>query len=113
MGFAYLIGASLVATSASFEADGSVTALSGVFPELCVAIWRAVGRGDHEAASRHEQQFMQLTRAVGLGHSMACLDVMFRHRGLGETICGHPISRLDDATARRVIDIVEASGVLT
>lgn len=112
LGFSYLIGAPLVATSAFMGADGSVTALSGIFPELCVATWKAALQGDHETASRCERQFMQLTSALGLGHTMSCLEAMFRHRGLGQSICGHPLAHLDDATAAKVIDIVRESGVL-
>jgi dihydrodipicolinate synthase/N-acetylneuraminate lyase len=112
LGFSYLIGAPMVAASAQMGADGSVTALSTVFPELCVAIWKAVKNGDHETATRGERQFMHLSAALGLGHFMSCLQVMFHHRGLGDRIVGHPISPLDDTTAARVIDIVRESGVL-
>ena len=110
--FSYLIGGSLVSTSAAMEADGSVTALSAVFPELCVATWKAVQEGNHVEAARYQRQITFLTTAFDRVHSVPATQVMCRHRGLGHCIAGHPFEPLDDTLEAQVLEIVKASGVL-
>ena len=110
--FSYLHGSALIGTGSALGADGFVTGLSGVFPELCVAAWNAGRSGDDGAAASLERQLIKLTAALEFGPQLACLEVMFRHRGLGERISAHPQSRLDAEKARKVIEAVEESGAL-
>lgn len=112
VGFSYLVGATLFTSAADLGADGCVTGISGMFPELCVSAWEAAAQGDHVAAARFQKQFMILSEALQLGHYMSCLEVMYRHRGLGQYITAHPIPRLDETTAARVIEAVKSSGAL-
>ncbi len=112
LGFSYLHGTTLVATATALGADGLVTGLAGVFPELCVAAWNAARTGDDEAAARAERQLIELTAALECGPALACLEVMLRHRGWGDCMSAHPQVRLDAATAACIIDAVEASGAL-
>ena len=112
LGFSYLLGSSMIASAAALGADGVVMGLSGVFPELCVAAWTAARAGDDAAAARCERQLMELTAALEFGPALACLEVMCEHRGLGEQISAHPQSRLDPATAAKVVEAVESSGAI-
>jgi 4-hydroxy-tetrahydrodipicolinate synthase len=112
LGFSYMHGSVMIATSAALGADGFVTGLAGVFPELCVATWNAVRSGDDETAARYERQLMKLSAALENSPPLACLEVMAQHRGIAQRISAHPQSRIDAATARKVIDTVEESGAL-
>lgn len=109
-GFSYIIGGPQVATCATMGADGNVTAMSGVYPELCVAAWNAAQRDDHDAATRIQQQLMTIMTTYRFAHNMSCLEVMFRHRGLGQYVCAHPLPHLDDDVAASVIEVVESVG---
>ncbi len=113
MGFSYLHGSAMIATTGALGADGFVTGLSGVFPELCVAAWNAVRAGDDEAAARYERQLIKLTAALEHGPALACLEAMCQHRGIAELISAHPQSRLTPDAARRVVEAVEESGALS
>jgi len=112
LGFSYIIGGAQIATTAEMGCDGSVTALAGIYPELCVETWNAVVRGDHEAAARGQHTIMHLTTAMNVAHNMSCVEVMARHRGLGQHITGHPFAALDEASTEKILDIVRESGVL-
>ena len=112
IGFSYLLGSSLITTCTLLGADGFVTGLGGIFPELCVAAWEAAQSGNGQTRARCDRQLMQLTAALEHGPQLACLEVMFRLRGLGEWISAHPQSRLDGSAQAAVIDAVHASGAL-
>jgi 4-hydroxy-tetrahydrodipicolinate synthase len=113
LGFSYLHGSALIGTGASLGADGFVTGLAGVFPELCVATWNAARTGDDETATQLERQLIKLTAALEFGPQLACLEVMAQHRGIADWISAHPQSRLEPAAARKVIEAVEESGALS
>ncbi len=110
--FTYLHGTDQLATSAELKSDGFVSSLTNAFPELAVATWEAVQADEIDRAFRHQAQFLRLARATGFGPMLACLEVMLRHRGLLEGMLPAPLRSLDAATAKRVIEVVEAVGVL-
>ena len=112
LGFSYLHGSALVATATALGADGFVTGLAGVFPELCIDAWNAARAGDDESAARFERQLIKLTATLEHGPAMACLEVMCQHRGLCDWISAHPQSRLAPDAARKVIEAVEECGAL-
>lgn len=110
--FSYLHGTDQLATSAELRADGFVSSLTNAFPEIAVATWEAVRQDDMERAFRFQAQFLRLARATGFGPMLSCLETMMRHRGMLERMLPAPLRSLDPATERRVIEIVEAVGVL-
>ena len=112
VGFSYLHGSSLVFTSTAMGADGFVSGLSGIFPELFVAAWNATEAREEEAAA-YEREILRLVAALELGSPSACLEVMFRHRGLGNRISAHPRSKLDVQTAKKVLEAVDLSAALS
>lgn len=112
MDFTYLHGTDQLATSAELKSDGFVSALSNGFPEIAVAVWDAVVAEDMDRAFRIQSQFLKIARATGFGPMHACLEVMFRHRGLLQSMLPAPLRSLDADVARRVIEVVEAEGVL-
>lgn len=112
LGFSYLCGAVFISTSATLGADGSVTGVSGIFPELCVAIWKAAQNGNHAEAARLQRQFIVLSTAFDVAYHVSAMQVMCRHRGLGRFIAGHPFTTLDEATAEKILAIVQESGVI-
>jgi dihydrodipicolinate synthase/N-acetylneuraminate lyase len=112
LGFSYLHGTDLVAISAELGADGFVTSLSNAFPELAVATWEAVRRGDAARSFRLQSQFARLSRAMGCGPMLACLEVACRHRGLLGRMLPRPLRPLDGEAARRVVEVLESVGVL-
>ena len=82
MNFSYLHGNDQMAISATFGADGFVSALSNPFPELTVALWAAARLDDPARAFRLQIQLTQLARTTGFGPMLACVEVLCRHRGL-------------------------------
>lgn len=110
--FTYLHGTDQLATSAELHADGFVSALSNGLPELAVAIWDAVHADDAERAFRLQSQFLRVARATAFGPMHACLEVIFRHRGFLDRMLPKPLRPLDAETARRVVEVVDAVGVL-
>ncbi|MGE3822461.1 MAG: dihydrodipicolinate synthase family protein [Isosphaeraceae bacterium] len=110
--FTYLHGTDQLATSAELKADGFVSSLTNAFPEIAVATWDAVRNDDMERAFRHQAQFLRLARATGFAPMLACLEAMMRHRGLLQRMLPAPLRSLDAETARRVIDVLDAVGVL-
>jgi dihydrodipicolinate synthase/N-acetylneuraminate lyase len=111
-GFSYLHGTDQLAISAGLGADGFVSSLANALPELAVAVWDAVQADDAERAFRLQLQFSRLARVMGFGPVLACLEVMCRHRGLLERMLPAPLRSLDEAAARRVVDVLESVGVL-
>jgi len=112
MDFSYLHGTDQLATSAELGADGFVSSLSNVLPELAVAVWDAVRADDADRAFRLQSQFLRIARATAFGPMHACLDVMMRHRGFLDSMLPSPLRPVDAETARRVVEVVEAVGVL-
>ena len=112
LGFSYLHGTDLLANSTDLGADGFVSSLTNPLPELSVAIYDAVLDDDAERAYRLQSQLSRLARATGFGPMLACLEVICRHRGLLTRMLPAPLRPLDAETARRVIEVVEAVGVL-
>ncbi len=110
--FSYLHGNDLVGLSTELGSDGFVNSLSNAFPEIAVALWDAARKGDAGRAFRLQSQFSRLARATGLGPMLACLEVMCRHRGLLDRMLPSPLRSLEGEAARRVVDAVEAVGVL-
>lgn len=111
MNFSYLHGNDQMALSASFGADGFVSALSVPFPELTVAIWDAARRDDPARCFKLQSQLTQLSRTTGFGPMLACLEALCRHRGLLERMLPPPLQSLDPETARRIVDAAELLGV--
>ncbi len=110
--FSYLHGTDLIASSTDLGSDGFVSSLTNAFPELAVAIWDAVRGDEAEEAFRLQSQFSRLARVTGFGPMLACLEAICRHRGFLERMLPAPLRSLDEATAKRVVDAVEALGVL-
>ncbi len=110
--FSYLYGSDLIATSTDLGSDGFVSALSNALPELAVAMWESAREGDGDRAFRLQSQFTRLNRAMGFGPMHACLEVACRHRGFLNRMLPAPLRPLDEATARRVIEVFDAVGVL-
>ncbi len=110
--FSYLHGFDLVANSTALGADGFVPALGNAFPELYVALWNAMQEGEEARAFRLQTQLTRLARTTGFGPTLACLEAICRHRGLMQRMLPRPMASLDEPTARRVVDAVEAVGFL-
>ena len=111
-GFRYLHGTDLIANSTELGADGFVTSLSNAFPELAVAIWKAVKEEDGERAFGLQSQFSRLASVVGFGPMLACLEAMCRHRGLLQKMLPAPLRSLDPETTRRVVEAIDRIGFL-
>jgi 4-hydroxy-tetrahydrodipicolinate synthase len=109
--FSYLHGSDQIATSAELGADGFVSSLSNVLPELAVATWDATLAGDAKAFVL-QSQFLRVARATGFGPMHACLEAMMRRRGFLERMLPPPLRSLDEATARRVGAVLDEVGAL-
>jgi dihydrodipicolinate synthase/N-acetylneuraminate lyase len=109
--FTYLHGTDQLATSTDLGADGFVSSLTNVLPELAVAIWDASRADDADRAFRLQSQFLRIGRATAFGPFHACLDVMMRHRGFLKSMLPKPLRPLDDATAAAVVQVMDEVGV--
>ncbi len=110
LNFSYLHGSDLIGLSSAAGADGFVSALSDIVPELAVAIWEAARAGDHERTRRLQVQFTLLGRVQTFGPAHACLDAAGRHLGLFRSMLPHPLRPLDADAERRVITVFEEVG---
>lgn len=110
--FSYLHGTDQIATSTELGADGFVSALSNALPELAVALWDAARCGDSARAFRLQAQFLRLARVTAYGPMHACLEVICKHRGFLGRMLPSPLHSLDAETAARVVEAVDAVGVL-
>ena len=110
--FSYLHGSDLIALSTGLGADGFVSALSNLVPELAVALWDASRADDAERAHRLQVQFTKLGRLQGFGPMLACLEALGRHRGLFDRMLPAPLRSLDAETTRRVVAVIEEVGIL-
>jgi 4-hydroxy-tetrahydrodipicolinate synthase len=111
-GFSFLHGTDLLALSTELGADGFVTSLANPLPELAVAIWEAARADDSERAFRLQSQLARLARATGFGPTLACLEVMCRHRGFLQRMLPAPLRPLDAEAARGVVAVLESVGAL-
>ena len=111
-GFRYLHGNDLLATSIDHGADGFVSALADIFPEVAIAIWDAMEAGDLARAFRLQGQFSRLGHATNLGPMLGCLEAAGRHRGLFEKMLPSPYRSLTPEQAAKVVAAVEAAGIL-
>lgn len=111
-GFSFLHGTDLLALSTELGADGFVTTLANPLPELAVAIWEAAREDDSERAFRLQSQLARLARATGFGPTLACLEVMCRHRGFLQRMLPAPLRPLDAEAARGVVEVLESVGAL-
>jgi 4-hydroxy-tetrahydrodipicolinate synthase len=102
LGFRYLHGSDHFAVSSALGADGFVSALSDLVPELAVALWEAARAGDVARAGRLQNQFSRLGAVLTVGPMLSCLDAAGRHRGLFRSMLPPPLRALDEETARRV-----------
>lgn len=110
-GFSYLHGNDLLALSTSMGADGFVTSLSNVFPELMVAQWNAARSADAADSYRLLCKATRLGRIGGFGSNLACLEAACKHRGLFDRMLPEPLRSLDPSAARRVAEVLEAEGI--
>jgi len=111
-GFTYLHGNDLVALSTDLSSDGFVTSMANPFPELAVALWDAARAGDAGRAFRLQSQFSRLARLTGFGPMLACLEAACRHRGFLDRMLPAPLRSLDEATRRRVVELIDEIGAL-
>lgn len=111
-GFTYLHGNDLVALSTDLSSDGFVTSMANPFPELAVALWDAARAGDAGRAFRLQSQFSRLARLTGFGPMLACLEAACRHRGFLDRMLPAPLRSLDEATRRRVVELIDEVGAL-
>ncbi len=109
--FSYLYGSDLIGFSTELGADGFVSALSNAVPELSVALWDAARSGDAGRAFLLQSQFTRIGRAMAFGSMHSCLEVAMKHRGLLDRMLPAPVRSADEATTRRVIDVLDSVGV--
>jgi dihydrodipicolinate synthase/N-acetylneuraminate lyase len=110
--FSYLHGFDQLATSTVLGSDGFVSALANPLPELSVAIWDAALADDCQRAFRLQIQHTRLSQAMGFGPTLACLEVLCRHRGLLQRMLPPPLRSLEPEMARRIVDLADVVGVL-
>ncbi|MDR7418234.1 MAG: dihydrodipicolinate synthase family protein [Armatimonadota bacterium] len=82
-GFDVLAGADAVAVGAlAAGASGCVSGNASAIPEVSLALYDAVRRGDLAAARRQQQVLHEVRALLGDGHSLASFKAALRHRGI-------------------------------
>ena len=112
MGFSYLHGTDMLATSTELGADGFVSSLTNPLPELAVAIWDATRADELNRAFRLQSQFLKIARTTGYGQFHATLEVILKYRGLLSRMLPPPLQPVDAEVARRICAVIEDVGVL-
>lgn len=110
--FSYLHGNDVLALSTALGADGFVTSLSNLVPELAVAIWDAARSGDASRAFRLQVQMSRIARIVGFGQPLACIEAAMRHRGLLQRMLPRPLRSLDAEASRSVAKVLDEVGLM-
>ncbi len=111
-GYSYLAGNDNLSQATAMGADGFVTSLSNAFPELAVAIWESTRSGDLTRSSQLQHQWLRLAHTTSLGPMLACLEVACQHRGILDRMLAHPLRRVDEAVADRIVQLIDEVGHL-
>jgi 4-hydroxy-tetrahydrodipicolinate synthase len=92
----------------SLGVDGAISALTAAVPGLCVRLWNAVRRGDHEEARTLHQGLLRLWNVMPHDVLPAAVKYVQHKQGLGFY---HPRAPMDELSGavRQAIDAVWAS----
>ncbi|MCS6976754.1 MAG: 4-hydroxy-tetrahydrodipicolinate synthase [Gemmatales bacterium] len=112
-GFAVLQGRdTLIYSSLQFGAKGAIPASGNVAPALCVEIYDAFQRGDHDAAREAQWRLNPIRLSLGLGTPpsgvKAALDLM----GLSIGPCRAPVGPLPPDKLHRMREILKQAGLI-
>lgn len=111
--FQVLVGsATTLYPSLCLGVRGAVLAVACVLPELCVELYQAYSRGDHEGARALQQRLIEPTVAVTSRFGVAGLKFAMELRGYAGGRARLPLSPLDDASKAeltRIFDSLKAS----
>lgn len=112
-GFAVLQGRdTLIYSSLQFGAKGAIPASGNVAPALCVEIYDAFQRGDHEAAREAQWRLNPIRLSLSLGTPpsgvKAALDLM----GLSIGPCRAPVGPLPPDKLHRMREILKQAGLI-
>jgi len=84
-------------------ADGAISGVACVLPELHAALWEAIERGDWEAAGRLERSLQEVLQWIDAWPAPVGLEILAEARGLKRCLPAVPLSaaRMEQARAMR------------
>jgi 4-hydroxy-tetrahydrodipicolinate synthase len=93
-------------------ADGAIAAIVSVLPDLCVRLWNACGRGDHEEARALHERILPVWRVMNYAdlpsRAKAAIDLRGRRVGPAR----HPLLPISSDGLRQLEHALDAAGVL-
>lgn len=88
--------------------DGTVSGISGVFPEPFVAVYEAVQRNDWKAALEHQKNAARITDILKAGSNMGYFKAALKMRGINGGHMRHPQLDLPEEEVEKLRVEVEA-----
>ena len=88
--------------------DGTVSGISGIFPEPFVAVYEAVQRNDWKAALEHQRNAARITDILKAGSNMGYFKAALKMRGINGGHMRHPQLDLPEDEVKKLRVEVEA-----
>ena len=102
----------LLYPSFALGADGAIAAILTVLPDLCVALWDACRRQDHDAARSLHERILPVWRAISApdmsSRTKAAIELRGRHVGLAR----HPLLPVSPGVRKEIRAALARAGVL-
>ncbi len=110
--FYTLVGADhLILAAMANGADGSISGYANVFPELFVALFKALAGGDWSAACAFQDKISIGSHIMGNGMDFSLLKGVLRRRGLDTGPTRRPLMNASEAEIDRCVEVMQAAGI--
>lgn len=101
-GMVYAATDDMLATCFSLGADGAISAVLAVFPELCVEMWGCVKRGDWTRAYEIQNLLYEPWQCIAGNQFPIRVKYALKFLGRDVGLCRSPIVHLGDEEKRRI-----------
>jgi 4-hydroxy-tetrahydrodipicolinate synthase len=102
----------LLYPSLALGADGAIAAILTVLPDLAVALWDAVQRGDHPAARALHERMLPVWRAINYPDMPARVKAVLQLRGRDVGPARGPLLPVSEAVRGEIASALRDVGVL-
>ena len=102
----------LLYPSLALGARGAIAAILTIVPDLAVALWDAVQRGDHATALRLHERILPIWTACNQADMSARVKAAIELRGRSVGVARRPLLPVSDDVRRQIAEALQQAGVL-